>query len=257
MFPLTALELGDDFNLDFSLKFGHLPYIFTKKTEQDIEAYLDSYTQTYLKEEILQEGLTRNVGAFSRFLQTASFSQGALINMSEKVVEDYFQIVEDLLLAQRVPIFTKRAKRKTVSHPKFYFFDVGIYRTIRPKGPYDTIEEIEGAAYESLVYQEIQAINHYCNFKYEIFFWRTIDQVEVDFILYGPKGIIDIEVKRTKNVSPSALKGLKAFHKDYPEVDLYLFYGGDKVYFDGKIQIIPLSHALLSLKELLGKSTRP
>ncbi|HVX00489.1 MAG TPA: AAA family ATPase, partial [Candidatus Babeliaceae bacterium] len=136
MFPLTALELGPDFNIQKSLQFGHLPYVYSKKDEQSIHDYLDAYTQTYLREEVMQEGLTRNVGAFSRFLEVASFSQGSVINMSEiaretsinrKVIEDYFQIIEDLLLAQRIPIFTKRAKRKVISHSKFFFFDTGVY----------------------------------------------------------------------------------------------------------------------------------
>lgn len=260
MFPLTALELGKDFSLLKSLEFGHLPYVFSKEKAEDIQDYLEAYVQTYLREEVMQEGLTRNIGAFSRFLQTASFSQGSILNMSEisresainrKVVEDYFQIIEDLLLSQRIPAFTKRAKRKTVSHPKFYFFDVGIYRTLRPKGPYDSIEQGEGALLESLVYQELRAINHYLNLKYDLFFWRTVDQVEVDFVLYGPKGILAIEVKRSEKVSSQDLKGLLAFQEEYPEAKLFLFYGGTKKQFEGKIEILPITHALLSLDKLL------
>lgn len=45
--------------------------------------FLASYLSTYLKEEIQQEGLTRNLGNFSRFLETASFSQGEQLNISE------------------------------------------------------------------------------------------------------------------------------------------------------------------------------
>lgn len=262
MFPLTAVELKQDFRLENSLKFGHLPYVYSKDNEQAIKDYLESYTQTYLREEVMQEGLTRNVGAFSRFLEVASFSQGSVINMAEiaretsinrKVVEDYFQIIEDLLLAHRIPIFTKRAKRKLISHSKFFFFDVGIYRTIRPRGPYDLEEETQGATFETLVYQELLAINHYFDFEYHLYFWRTVDKVEVDFVLYGPKGIIAIEVKRTEKIDSKDLRGLKLFGEDYPEAKLFLFYGGKRKEFVENIEIIPLEEALPSLPQILGQ----
>jgi predicted AAA+ superfamily ATPase len=260
MFPLTAVELKQDFQLKNSLHFGHLPYVYSKNNEQAIRDYLEAYTQTYLREEVMQEGLTRNVAAFSRFLEIASFSQGEVLNMSEiaretsinrKVIEDYFQILEDLLLAQRIPIFTKRAKRKLISHSKFYFFDTGVYQTIRPRGPYDLKEESEGAGFETLAYQELQAINSYFNFQYQLYFWRTVDKVEVDFVLYGPKGIIGIEIKRTDRIDSNDLRGLRLFGEDYPEARRFIFYGGKKREYIDNIQIIPMNEALLTLPQIL------
>ncbi len=258
MFPLTAVELGDDFQIETSLKFGHLPTVYAQKVNPS--DYLNSYIHAYLREEVMQEGLTRNAGAFARFLQTASFSQGSILNITEiarevsierKTVEDYFQIVEDLLLATRIPVFTKRAKRKTIVHPKFYFFDVGVYRILRPMGPFDAPEEAEGPALESLVFQELQAINSYFEFGYTVYFWKTIDKLEIDFILYGPKGLIAIEVKRAKKIHPDDLKALKAFKNDYPIAKLFLFYGGERrLYFD-EIEAIPISDALKDLPKLL------
>ncbi len=261
MFPLTAIEQGPDFDLNKAIQYGQLPYVYSKDSEQEIQNYLDAYTQTYVREEVMQEGLTRNIGAFSRFLETASFSQCGVLNMSDvaqdasinrKVVVNYFQIVEDLLIAAKLPIFSKRPKRKLIAHSKFYFFDVGVYRAIRPHGPYDSNEEAEGAAYETLVYQEIQAINHYFNLQYQLYFWRTVDQVEVDFVLYGPKGIIGIEVKRSDSINSKDLKGLRAFKEDYPEAKLFLFHGGTRREYIENIQLIPIREALLSLPELLN-----
>jgi len=261
MFPLTAIELREDFNLKNSLQFGHLPFVYSRNNEQAIRDYLEAYTQTYLREEVMQEGLTRNVAAFSRFLEVASFSQGEVMNMSEiaretsinrKVIEDYFQILEDLLLAQRIPVFTKRAKRKLISHAKFYFFDVGVFQAIRPRGPYDLKEESEGASFETLAYQEIQAINSYFNYQYKIHFWRTVDKVEVDFVLYGPKGIIAIEVKRAETIDTKDLRGLRLFGEDYPEAKRLFLYGGKKKEYIENIQVIPLSEALQTLPELLN-----
>lgn len=104
------------------------------------------------------EGLTRNVGSFARFLETISFSQAAVLNLSEvsreagvarKTVEEYVSVLEDLLLAQRIPVFARRARRKMTSHPRFFLFDAGVYRALRPHGPLDAPEEIEGAARSS------------------------------------------------------------------------------------------------------------
>lgn len=258
MFPLTAMELGKDFQIERSLKFGQLPTVHSQEVRA--EDYLDSYIYVYLREEVMQEGLTRNAGNFAKFLQAASFSQGALVNVSEiarevqverKTVEEYFQITEDLLLATRLPVFTKRAKRKMVTHSKFYYFDVGVYRRLRPMGPFDSPEEAEGPALESLVFQELQAVNHYFDLKYEMYFWRTVNQLEVDFILYGPKGLVGIEVKRSKKIQAEDLRALQAFQEDYPQSKLYLFYGGSQRLYFNAIEAIPVAEALQTLPDLL------
>ena len=254
---LTAIELAKDFNLAHSLKFGQLPCVYTEK---DPKAYLESYVKTYLWEEIQQEGLTRNLSAFSRFLEAASFSQGSVLNTSgvarecaveRKVVENYFSILEDLLIGRRMPVFTKKAKRRMVAHHKFYFFDAGIYRVIRPSGPLDMPEEMEGAAFETLVFQELRAINDYLRLGYELYYWHTANQMEVDFVLYGIKGLKAFEVKRTSRLHENMLRGLKAFLKDYPSAMAYLIYGGVRRFYEGKITILPIQEALLTLPDIL------
>ena len=257
MYPLTAVELGDKFKLENSLNYGHLPSVIDNPNPSE---YLKTYVRTYLQE-VLQEGLTRNLEAFSRFLEIASFSQGSLINLSAiaretqvstKIVTAYFSILEDLLLAHRISVFSKKAKRRLVNHQKFYYFDVGVYRHLRPKGPLDSPEEIGGIALESLVFQEILAINDYYHFNYEIFFWRTERGTEVDFILYGERGIVAIEVKSSSHIDSKALVGLKAFKEDYPLAKCYIFYGGDRtIHMDNDITVIPVSLALKTLPELL------
>lgn len=259
MHPLTRRELGETFDLRRSLRFGQLPAAYV---EDDPAAYLTSYVRTYLREEVQQEGLTRNLGAFSRFLEAASFSQGSPLNMSavardchieRKVVEDYFTILEDLLLACRIPVFTKRAKRRTTSHPKFYFFDAGVYRALRPKGPLDSPEEIDGAALETLLWQELRAINDYRKLEYEIFYWRTAQGLEVDFVLYGERGLKAFEVKRASRVRDEDLTSLMQLREDYPIADCVLVYGGTRAYREGPIEILPLAACLEELPERLSR----
>lgn len=255
--PLTTIELGKDFDLNHSLHFGQLPSAYTEK---DPKAYLESYIETYLREEVQQEGLTRNLGAFSRFLEAASFSQGSILNISSvardcaverKVVENYFSILEDLLIGFRVPVFVKKAKRRMSVHHKFYFFDAGIYRTLRPAGPLDMPEEIDGIALETLLFQELRALNDELRLGYHLHYWHTSNQMEVDFILYGSRGIKAFEIKRTGRLADHMLRGLKAFIKDYPSAKAYFLYGGSRRFQEGPISILPVQEALPNLPNIL------
>lgn len=172
--------------------------------------------------------------------------------MSRNTAESYFQILEDLLLAERLPVFQKKAKRKITVHPKFYYFDVGVYRALRKTGPLDPPEEIEGAAIESLVFQEIRACIDNHALDLEMFFYRTQDKREVDFIIYGPDGFVAIELKRSSRVQKQDLESLRLFKKDYPQATAYLFYlGTEERYTEDHIRMVPLGQGLLNLKTLL------
>lgn len=257
MHPLTAVELGDAFDVRRSVRYGHLP---TAQTAGDPDLYLKSYVGTYLREEVQAEALTRNLEAFSRFLVAASFSQASVLSISNvardlgisrKTVESYFHLLEDLLIAFRLPVFTRRAKRAMTTHPKFYFFDAGVYRALRPRGPLDATEEIDGAAIETLVAQELRATNDNLGLGYQLFFWHSRDHHEVDFVLYGERGLVAIEVKRSSRYREDDLAPLRLFRGDYPMARCALFYGGARSYEVGGIRVLPLGRALAELPELL------
>lgn len=260
LYPLTVSELGTSDPLEKILRYGLLPTIHDPEKNIDPAKHLESYVQIYLEEEIMQEGLTRNLANFSRFLEVASFSQGQQLNISEvareasinrKVAESYFKILYGLLIAYELPVFKKRAKRNLVSQNKFYFFDVGVYSTIKPKGFLDKVENEEGILYESLVLQELTATNAYLDSKYQINYWRTQNGLEVDFVLYGQDKLIAIEVKRKETISKNDLRGLKSFGNDYPSAKRLVFYGGSKTLNIEGITVIPLKDALLNLKNYL------
>lgn len=257
MYPLTAAELGEDFNLGQYLEFGGLPKIFGLTDKRD---YLKSYIQTYLQQEIIQEGISRNLGSFARFLETASFSQGSVLNVTEvgreayvgrKVVEDYFCALEDLMLGVRLPVFSKKAKRKLIKHNKFYYFDVGVYQAVRPIGPLDQPTAMGGIALESAFFQNLRAINDYLKLGYTLYYYRTASGVEVDFVAYGEKGLKVFEIKRKREISTDDLYGIRSFIVDYPMAKGYLIYGGDrKMYFDN-IEVWPATEAFKNLPEIL------
>lgn len=257
LYPLTVQELGDNFDLRRSLHYGNLPAILS---EPKPDAYLKTYINSYLKEEVQQEGLTRNLGSFIRFLEVASFSQGSVLNMAQiardvgvqqKVVENYFEILDDLLLAYRIPVFRKRAKRKVINHPKFYFFDAGVYSTLKPKGIIDSEAELEGVALETLFLQELRALNEYYQLDYQVFYWRTQTGLEVDFVLYGSNGFYAFEIKRSNHISKQDAKSLQYFAEEYPEAKLYLLYGGKQKYYYGNVIAQSITETLKNLFEIL------
>jgi predicted AAA+ superfamily ATPase len=257
MYPLSIAELGEDFSLEKSLKVGHLPKAYTTSSPNK---FLSSYIETYLKEEIAEEGLTRNLSNFYRFLEVASFSQGEVLSIAEvareaelkrDMVESYFNILDDLLIAIRLPVFNKRSKRILLKRNKFYFFDVGVFRELRPVGPLDSESELDGSALETLVLQELRAINEYKELGYKLYYWRTKTGLEVDFVLYGKNGLIAIEVKRKRNLAKKDLRGLREFKKDYPEAECYVFCNVKNKEYHDDVKVLPIDMALKNIIDIL------
>ena len=254
MHPYMAVELGARFKLATALRQGMLPVVWAAN---DPSAVLEAYNALYLHEEVQMEGLVRNIGAFARFLQAMSFAHGSVLNLtnvaresqvSRKTVEGYLEILEDLLLGFRLPVFTRRARRQLASHPKFYFFDAGVFRANRRTGPLDSTGEIDGAALEGLVAQHLHAWCDYSRGKHELHYWQTRSRAEVDFVVYGESGLYAVEVKNSKRVQPADLTALKSFAEDYPQCRRYLLYrGSDRIMRDG-VSCLPCEDFLLALK---------
>lgn len=248
-----AAELGNRFDLDRALRHGLVPLIQGADEPVDV---LRGYAALYLKEEVQLEGLVRNVGAFSRFLEGISFSHGAVLSVSSvsrdcqverKTVESYVDILEDLLLAFRVPVFTRRAKRQLSTHPKLYLFDAGVYRSLRPSGPLDRPQEIEGAALEGLVAQHLRAWIAYRQDDHQLCFWRTRSGLEVDFVIYGEGGLWALEVIHSGRIRPEDTRGLEAFSTDYPQTRCLLLYRGRERLKRGRILCLPVDEFLAEL----------
>jgi len=255
MHPFTAAEMGASFSLDKALQTGLIPVV---ERSGDPAKTLSAYIDIYLREEIQAEGLVRNIGTFARFLEIISFSHGTILNISNLAREcqvsrslatGYIDILEDLLLAYNLPVFAKRAKRKTASHQKFYFFDNGLYRRLRQRGPLDIESEISGPAIEGLVGQHLRAYIDFTLPDTQLYYWRTQAGNEVDFILYGGKTFTALEVKNTSILRPIDYNGLISFGDDYPEASLLLVYGGTIPLKHRNILVVPLEMFLKNMEE--------
>ena len=251
--PFMAAEMGSVFRLEEALTTGMLPLVHGAVDPAEI---LRAYNGLYLREEVQAEGLVRNTGAFSRFLEAISFSQASVLNLANvarecqvnrKSVEGYIEILEDLLLAFRVPVFTRRAKRELAAHPKFFFFDAGVFRANRPTGPLDSPSDIDGAALEGLVAQHLRAWCDYSTGEHRLHFWQTRSKVEVDFVVYGADGLHAVEVKNSQQVRPEDLRGLRSFGEDYPESRRILLYRGKDRLLQNGVLCLPCEEFLKAL----------
>lgn len=222
LFPLTHLELGSDFNLNRALRFGTLPGIYLSDDEAAKEV-LSSYVGIYLEEEIKAEAVVRNIGAFTRFLKFAANENGNIINFSNiskeintsyKTVKEYFHILEDTLIGFFLMPYAKSERKRLVKHPKFYFFDTGVRNTLAKtlSLELESFTKAFGDAFEHFIILEIFRLNQYLKKDYELSFYRTASNTEVDLIIDTPnKKTFAIEIKSKDNPTKTDLKGLKSF----------------------------------------------
>ena len=253
-FPFLAAELGEAFSLGDALRLGLVPGV---RASADPSHALAAYAGLYVREEVQAEALVRNVGDFARFMEALSFSQGSQLNVANvareceverKTAAGYVGILEDLLIAERLPPFTRRAQRALATHPKFYWFDTGVYRSLRPAGPLDRPEEIEGAALEGLVWQHLRAWKGWGPAaRREIAFWRTRRGVEVDFVVHSDEELVALEVKNAGRVRERDVASLVAFRADYPEARAALLYRGTERLVERGVLCVPVESFLRRL----------
>ncbi len=219
MFPLVSAEI-DQLDLLRAFNHGLIPAHYI---ENHAKKDLNAYVYNYLKEEVFEEGLTRNVPAFSRFFDAMAYSHGQITNFSNiardcgvdsKTVREYYQILEDTLLGHRLEPFKRRQDRGVILRaPKFYLFDVGLAGALTHRQLVQEKGEEFGHAFEHFVFMELIAYRSYKELDYAINFWRTKSGLEVDFIL--AKGEVAIEVKGASRVDYLDVKGLVTFQDEY------------------------------------------
>jgi predicted AAA+ superfamily ATPase len=222
MFGLVSAELQHDFDLCRLLNHGYLPRIYLA-TQPD--RLLNAYVANYLREEIAAEGLVRRLPVFSNFLNLAALSDCETVNfstiardcgVSSQTIKEYFQILEDTLLARWLPSFRKRPKRRVTASPKFYFEDVGVVNFLAKRGIVQPGSELFGKAFENWCFHELNAYNMYHEKFADFYYWHLAGGTEVDFIVNDM--MIAIEVKAAQKISDKHLKGLRSLKEDHPEI---------------------------------------
>jgi len=213
--PLTYRELGDKFVLNHAMQRGLLPSIYFS---DDPRADLESYAGLYLQQEIMAEGATRNIPAFSRFLKIAAHNNGGIVNftniasdaqVARTTVYEYYEILKDTLILRELPPWRKTVKRKPLASSKYYFFDVGVVSALQGRPFLPGTPEF-GEAFETFIMHELSCWSDYASGEL-LSFWRSKSGFEVDFIIGDHTAI---EVKAKENVSSQDIKSLRALREE-------------------------------------------
>ena len=225
LYPLVSAEIPD-FDIDRAVNYGTIPpHYLARNPWRLLAAYID----VYLKEEIKEEALVRNLDAFQRFLEVAALTDGEIINNNNiaqecgvhaTTVSSYFDILEDTLIGYRIPAYTKVMKRRLVQAPRFYYFDVGVANYLLHRKELIRGSADYGHAFEHLVVQELVAYMHYRHCEEKLSYWRTYTGVEVDIIVGDAR--IAIEIKSTEEVQNRHIKNLKVFAEEHPDSKLMI-----------------------------------
>ncbi len=251
MFPLVSKEVKD-LKLLQVLNRGMIPAHYL---QAGFRKSLRAYVQDYLKEEVFDEGLTRNIPAFSRFFDAMGYSHGELTNYSNiardcgvdaKTVKEYYQILVDTLLGRMVEPFKKRQERQVISKAsKFYLFDVGVAGAITRRHLEEEKGELFGRALEHFIFMELASQSSYQDLHYDINFWRTKSGQEVDFVLGN--GEVAIEVKGSSRVDNRELRSLNTFIEKYSPRQALVVCNEREERLHGRIRIMPWKNFLRDL----------
>ena len=219
LYPFVSAEIPE-FDIDRAVNYGMIPPHYLAKNPSRL---LAGYIDIYLKEEIKEEALVRNLDAFHRFLEVAALTDGEIINNNSiaqdcgvhaTTVNAYFDILEDTLMGYRIPAFRKVMKRRLMQAPKFYYFDIGVANHLLHRKEMSRGSADYGHAFEHLVIQEIFAWLHYTHSEEVLSYWRTYTGIEVDAVIGDAR--VAIEIKSVEEVQPRHTKGLKAFGEEHP-----------------------------------------
>ena len=223
LYPLVSAEIPD-FDLVRGINHGMLPrHYLAANPKKRLEAYIG----TYLKEEIQDEAVVRQLAAFNRFLDVAAQSNGEIINykniaqdcgVSAVTVKEYFAILQQTLIGYMLPAFTESKKRRAITAPKFYYFDVGVANHLLHRSNLQQGSVDFGHAFEHLMIQELIAYLSYSESDEHLSYWRTASGYEVDAIIGD--GRVAIEFKSSEEVQSKHTKGLKAFSEEYADARL-------------------------------------
>lgn len=235
IFPLTREELGSAFDLERALVRGTLPKLWNPEeplVERDSKEFLRTYAETYLKEEIQQEGIVRQIGPFSRFLEIAAANDGQVVNFSTvardcgvsiKTAQQYYQILEDSFLAYRIDSYQRSARRRLIAHPKYYFFDPGVTNALSHSSLSSLSPDIRGRRFEQWVVTQIIAYIRYARLDLRAAFWRTHTGTEVDLLLcQGERPVAAIECKSNPRLVARDWSGLSSFREEHSKIPAFV-----------------------------------
>jgi predicted AAA+ superfamily ATPase len=260
LFPLTFTELKNDFQLETALTWGTLPELCTIQDESEKIRFLQSYTDTYIQEEIVAEQIIRKLPPFRRFLDSAAQMNGKIINYSKIAseistdvsnVKNYYEILEDTLLGFKLSSYHRSIRKRQLQSPKFYWFDTGVVRSLAKQlGPeVQKSTSYYGELFESFIINQVKTGLEYQVGQFSLSYLRTKDDAEIDLIIERPGfKTICLEIKSGNHVRREEFTNLKKLSEDIVNSECYCLYDGkEKLDYNGVV-VLPWREGLIDLK---------
>lgn len=258
LFPLVSQEVNATIQLKKVCSYGMLPMAYQAESSQEAQDYLDTYVHTYLQEEIKGEALTRNLSGFARFLEIAARQNGQITNISNiskdamvarLTVQGYFEILCDTMLGTWLRPWKLKASNKQVSSPKFYFFDSGVARAMTGRLAYPPTSDELGFLFETYIFHEVKTYLSYSRLKYNLYYWRSYDEVEVDLICETKKGFVAIEIKSTNRWEKRFHLGFSRIKEDMKNrlIACHGIYTGERPMASDAVIVSPFNQFLKKL----------
>lgn len=264
LFPLTAEELGFSVPVAQRLRYGSMPLSVVAADDGAREDYLRAFVTTYLSEEIRAEGLVRNLGSFSRFLDVAALAAGQTTNVSaisrdagvsRETARGYFEVLADTLIGDWLPAYRPRAKVKEVAQPKFYWFDPGVLHAAAGGFDQPLPGDWDGVLLEHLVLHELKAAMHYRDVKGSLGYWATPSGGEVDFVWWRGTAMTAIEVKSSRRFRREDRAGIRSLEAGFKgKLRSYIVYRGESELEVDGTRVLPVDTFFRRLHagEILG-----
>ncbi len=267
LFPLTYHEIinaQQEFDLESILKYGSLPKVYLSN-EEEKKGILRAYVNTYLNEEIQQEGGVRNLPAFIRFLELAAESNSQELNYSQiasdsgvrsSTIKEYYSILSETRIGTFLYPWTKSVRKELAGSPKFYFFDLGIVNALLQKLTSNLSNSEKGPLFEQWLINQVIAHIHYHQLERSLNYWKTKAGVEVDLLVsQSRKPISAIEIKWTSNPTTAHFSGLKSIQEEHPNIKCFLVCNipaPETRKIKGKdVEVLPFSDFLTNLDQYL------
>lgn len=229
---MTFEELSDVFDVDKAINWGGLPAVWNTDDEEDYDDFLRSYANTYIKEEIWNEQLVRNLDPFRRFLEIAALQSGWILNYTKialdvgvdvKTVQSWYQLLEDTLVGRFLDAYHGSVRKQLRQAPKFYFFDNGVTRALSHtlSSPLLPQTSLYGHFFEQMVLNQIFSRNIYKKLDYQMTYLMTKNNVEIDLVIKKPdQSLVLVEIKSTTQIREDHCSQLNKFRDDFPDAKL-------------------------------------
>ena len=222
---IQNINTAHNYSFEQSLVFGSLPGIVNLPDDGERKDILTAYTHIYLEEEIRAEALSRKIGAFGRFLELAAQESGTNPNLTKlslesgvsvPTIKEFYSILEDTLVVEKIEPYLKNARKRILTSPRYYFFDIGVRNALaRVPLTASLINIDKGKLFEHAVILEIIRRIRALNLDYKVCYWRTGGGAEVDCIIDTGAMVIPVEIKAGTRVSLSDVRGLLSFIDSY------------------------------------------